>query len=315
MTNNDMTGGSGGATSKMHHLILAAIRLDEGTQARVTIDPLTVAEYAEAMTEGETLPAPVVFFDGAVYYLADGFHRFQANRQIGATTMLCEVRCGDLRDARLFAYGANRSHGLRRTSEDKRKAVQGMLANFPDMSDRGIARHVGVSDKTVAAQRAAICGISADASTARTVERGGKTYTQDVSGQRRACKEARVPEVSAPLQPSGPELNEPPAAEPSAAPAGMCEVDAGSTSAVGPLLERIAELEQLAAELLADNKAMSAVLEADEQLVIVLSENKQLRAQVAGLRERVAGLMNEKNEAIRLMKHWRKRAEKAQAAA
>lgn len=315
MTNNDMTGGSGGATPQMRHLHLAAIRLDEGTQARVTIDELTVAEYAEAAKEGETLPAPVVFFDGAVHYLADGFHRFQANRKIGRTTMLCEVRWGDLQDARLFAYGANRSHGLRRTSEDKRKAVQGMLANFPEKSDRAIARHVGVSDKTVAAQRAAICGTSADASAARTVERGGKTYRQDVSGRRRASKKVAAPELSAPLPRSGRELNEPPVADSNGTPAGTCEVDTSSTSAPGLLRERIAELEQLAAELLADNKAMSAVFEADEQLVTVLSENKQLRAQVAGMRERVAGLMNEKNEAIRLMKYWRRRAEKAQATA
>ena len=45
-----------------------------------------------------------------------------------------------------------------------------------------------------------------------------------------------------------------------------------------------------------------------------MAENKRLRAEVTGLRERVNGLMNEKNEAIRLSKSWQRRAEKAEKA-
>lgn len=63
-----------------------------------------------------------------------------------------------------------------------------MLTLKPDWSDRAIAKHVGVSDKTVAAARSSICGISADSSSTRTVERNGTTYTMDAAGQKEAGK-------------------------------------------------------------------------------------------------------------------------------
>ena len=69
------------------------------------------------------------------------------------------------------------------------KAVLGMLADFGDWSDSRIARHVGVSDKTVAAYRPSIIGNSEDGPATRTVERNGKTYTQDTAGQKKAGKE------------------------------------------------------------------------------------------------------------------------------
>ena len=44
--------------------------------------------------------------------------------------------------------------GLRRTHEDKRRAVRSMLERHPDWSDRRIAEHVGVDHKTVGSVRA-----------------------------------------------------------------------------------------------------------------------------------------------------------------
>lgn len=134
-------------------LRLDLIRIDGGTQARVSIDQTAVAEYAEAMMEGDTLPPVIVIHDGANHWLVDGFHRFHANRKIGAITMAADVRPGTLDDALLFSFGANKDHGLRRSNEDKRKAVLGMLALKPEWSNRAIARHVGVNDTTVAAHR------------------------------------------------------------------------------------------------------------------------------------------------------------------
>jgi hypothetical protein len=104
------------------------------------------------------LPPPTVFFDGEdgeVYWLADGFHRVQAYMVLEHTEIVCDVRKGGKRDATLFSLGANATHGLRRTNEDKRRAVLTML-NDPEWrtwSDSEIARHCNVSDKTVAARR------------------------------------------------------------------------------------------------------------------------------------------------------------------
>lgn len=132
---------------------LSDIRIDGGTQSRVSISEQAVADYAEAMTEGATLPPVVVFFDGTDYWLADGFHRYMATKRIGALEIDADVQSGTQKDALLYAYGANQSHGLRRTNDDKRKAVVGVLGLMPEWSDRAIARHVGVSAPFVAAVR------------------------------------------------------------------------------------------------------------------------------------------------------------------
>jgi hypothetical protein len=282
------------------HVPLGDISIDGGTQARAAIHAPTVAEYAEALSDGETLPPAVVFFDGAQHHLADGFHRLHANLQIGATTMECEVRTGTLQDARLYAYGANRSHGLRRTNDDKRKAVLGMLADCPDWSDRAIAKHVGVSHPFVAAIRSPQArdrqADARDASAAKTAEKSPAEVAQQ------ATDESDEVESDSTLPPDGAAQSTP-------------KVESDSTPAVDLSAHRIAELEQMAAELLADNNSMTAVFEADDKLVTALAENKRLRAEVGGLRERVNGLMGEKNEAIRLMKSWRKKAEAAAAGA
>ena len=134
-------------------LKIADIRLDGNTQARVAIHQTTVDEYAEVLTAGGELPPIVVFFDGAAHWIADGFHRLHAHRSIGAVTARADVRDGTSREAQMHAYGANQAHGLRRTNDDKRKAVDGMLALVPDWSDRAIAKHVGVAHTMVAAVR------------------------------------------------------------------------------------------------------------------------------------------------------------------
>ncbi len=286
------------------HLPIGDISIDGGTQARVEINAATVDEYAEALTEGEALPPAIVIFDGAKHYLADGFHRYHAYRKIGARTIECEVRTGTLRDARFCAYGANKTHGLRRTNEDKRKAVAGMLADFADWSDRAIAKHVGVSHPFVAAIR--------------------NPETKDRQAQARDASAAKTATKVKPAQ----QAPEPVSAVPDApAPAANVEsdstreptettskVESDSTPKGDQQAGRIAELEQLAAELLADNTSMAAVFEADDKLATALAENKRLRLEIGGLRERVNGLMGEKNTAIRLMKGWKSKAEKFEKA-
>lgn len=140
-----------------------AVRLDGGTQPRCEICESTVAEYAEAMQEGANFPAVVVFFDGADYWLADGFHRYHATRKAGFPTILAEVHAGTRRDAMLYGFGANVRHGLRETRADKRRKVEAMLRDpeWVQWSDREIARKCGVSDKTVGSIRAEL-GLTAE---------------------------------------------------------------------------------------------------------------------------------------------------------
>ena len=293
-------------------IAIDAIKIDCGTQARVSINEGAVAEYAEAMTEGEALPPVVVFFDGADYFLADGFHRYHANRRIGARTLAADVRTGTLAGAKLFAYGANRGHGLQRTNADKRKAVLGMLADAPDWSDRAIARHVGVSHPFVAAVRSPAA--AARQNETRTV--GGAPKVETVStqpSQQGARDAARADEPT--LKPA--------ASSPADRPANQSG-DGVNASTPPPTDARDATIKELAEELkatlaelataIADRDGNEAVRDADDKLAEALEQNKQLRAEVTGLRERVNGLMGEKNQAIGLVKHWKGRAERAEKA-
>jgi hypothetical protein len=67
-------------------------------------------------------------------------------------------------------------------------------------------------------------------------------------------------------------------------------------------------------ELQAENESMTRVLDANDQVIAALAEAKRYREQNRILEERIRGLMNEKNGAIRAAKSWQRKAEKANAA-
>ncbi|MFM2094099.1 MAG: hypothetical protein RIS70_1223 [Planctomycetota bacterium] len=138
-------------------LDLDKIRLDGATQPRAELLIEVMEDYAEQMRAGVEFPAVIVFFDGTDYWLADGFHRIGAWRQVRPNEPIeADVLQGTQSEAQWYSYGVNKSHGLRRTREDRVRAIKAALRH-PEgakRSDNDIARHVGVSDKTVAKYRA-----------------------------------------------------------------------------------------------------------------------------------------------------------------
>lgn len=136
-------------------LPVRSIRTDGDTQSRVTIDWVTVSDYADTIANGGELPPVVVFEDGPDYWLADGFHRYHAYAQLGLVEIDARVLPGDVRAARLYSAGANTDHGLRRTNEDKRNAALMLLTDseWAKYSDGHIARHCGVSQAFVSGLR------------------------------------------------------------------------------------------------------------------------------------------------------------------
>lgn len=135
----------------MTMLKLETIRTDGGTQSRAALNPAVVEDYAQIVRDGTDFPPVVVFHDGKKYWLADGFHRMAAYEKAGATEIAADIRQGDKRDAILFSVGANAEHGLRRTNDDKRRAVMVLLNDkeWSQWSDREIAKRCGVSDRFV----------------------------------------------------------------------------------------------------------------------------------------------------------------------
>lgn len=159
-------------------LSIDTIRTDGGTQSRAEINETVVADYANAMNDPETVfPPVVVYHDGKDYWLADGFHRLSAWKQLGRAEIPADVRQGDRRRAILHSVQANANHGLQRTNEDKRRAVITLLddAEWVGWSDREIARQCRVDHKTVGKIRQDYLGNSPDS---RTVERAGTVYQQ-----------------------------------------------------------------------------------------------------------------------------------------
>jgi hypothetical protein len=152
-----------------------------GLQTRVAIDPATVREYAEAVTEGGvTLPPIVAFKTGDNIWCADGLHRLAAAKQTGQKTIAADVRDGGRVDALRYALGANGAHGLRRTNADKAHAVRMAYEHraelgLPDVPAANlIAEIVGVSDKTVTDQ---LRNFRTWAEATARTGADGKTYT------------------------------------------------------------------------------------------------------------------------------------------
>lgn len=182
-----------------NHVPIKKIRIDGGTQMRAVIDDETVAEYAERYRTGAKMPPLVVFYDGADYWLADGFHRVQALLASETPNALCEIHSGTQRDAVLYACGANAVHGIRRTNADKRRAVETMLRDpeWVRWPDNRIARQCGVSQPFVSALRSSYNDYKIDADTPRLVERGGKVYEQSTAniGKRSSSDKPVAPRV------------------------------------------------------------------------------------------------------------------------
>lgn len=122
----------------------------EGLQLRKGgTDPAIVLEYRAVLDE----LAPVLLFREApdLYWLADGHHTLSAHAAEGRTEIRATVREGDKRAAFLAAAGANQGHGLRRSNEDKRNAIEALLADpeWRGWSNVRIAKVCGCTDKTV----------------------------------------------------------------------------------------------------------------------------------------------------------------------
>ncbi|ODT71621.1 MAG: hypothetical protein ABS75_07315 [Pelagibacterium sp. SCN 63-23] len=169
-------------------LSLDKIKTDGGTQSRSAINPEVVEEYAAIIRDGADFPPVTVFYDGKRYWLADGFHRLEAYRKAGALEIPAAVHQGTNREAVLFSVGANASHGLRRTNEDKRRAVMVLLGDneWSQWSDREIARQCGVGRDLVGDVRRMVAGVrrslSATDSEPRTyTTRHGTIATMDTA--------------------------------------------------------------------------------------------------------------------------------------
>lgn len=130
---------------------IKAIRTDGGTQVRAQLVQSQVEEYASQMREGDEFPPLDVFHDGSEYWLADGFHRFFAQKSNGLLEVECTVHQGTVRDALWFAIAANKNRGLDLDPKDKRANAERCLRDeeWGKLSYTEIGKHVGLSKMTI----------------------------------------------------------------------------------------------------------------------------------------------------------------------
>jgi hypothetical protein len=168
-------------------VVVTAIRADDRAQPRAVSADL-VAQYAEDMQRGDKFPPLTVFRDKEGVWLSDGFHRYYAALSRQLKTIECEVSKGGLRDAILFACAANAGHGLRRTNEEKRQAVNKLLADevWGKWSDREIARRCHVNHHLVASEREQLAG------TGRTPGMEERTFTHHKTGKPTTMKVGNI---------------------------------------------------------------------------------------------------------------------------
>ncbi len=172
------------ATDKSKKLVLDLIRLDGDTQSRESLNQEAITEYTEvwqaAPKTENPFPAVDVFFDGTDYWAADGFHRIVAAQAAKRTSILIELHDGTARDALLFGANANRQHGVRRTTTDKRFITERFIKDevYGAKSNRWIASEIGVSESLVRNVRTELEEGQAQADEPRATVEGsdGRTY-------------------------------------------------------------------------------------------------------------------------------------------
>jgi hypothetical protein len=272
---------------------ITQLKIELQTQSRVAINQDAVAEYADAMMDGERFPPVTAFYDGKEYYLADGYHRYFAAKKAGLDEIDCDVKNGTLRDAVLFSVGVNSAHGLRRNNEDKRKAVMTILddVEWAEWSDITIAKKCQVTGAFVGRVRKTL---NLESTARKYVNQHGQVVAIETTNRGRPT-ESMPPEVM-PLDD---------------------EDDIENDHHVQELSDANVELAE-ENTLLKDRLAVAAFEATPEEKVQLSETMEQLRATIKTQEAEIVALkssrdtLQQKNaDMLKLLAYWKKRAEQA----
>jgi len=268
----------------VQEVLLNLIRTDGGTQYRENLHQGTVQDYLDAMKDSAEFPLVETVFDGEFYWMVDGFHRLAAFKQLGSTCMTVSFINGTQADAQLLALAANGTHGLPRSLMTKRTIGLKVIEHpaFEGWSNYQISKFCGLSAPFIQGLR----------------DPTAKQRQQDAR-DRSALKRIKL-EVSNPItkfKEMVPEQND----------------DGDQISPEKLLLDLAPDEDELKANelsLQADQDLMCKLLESDDALATAHQEIKRLNHLTAQLDVRLHGLMNERNEAIRLCKKEQQKSER-----
>lgn len=237
---------------------------------------------------------PITLFEGMVI---DGWHRYSAATDLGMDCPVVELGDVDPRDFVLAQNKARRHVTQAQLGLAVTAVYAWMPAGNPALSQSGSACPVGKTNSELAQ----IAGVSE-----RTIKQAKAIQTKAAPEVVEAVKRGEIGGEKAaaiaklPKEEQAAAIHQP-APKPVAAPAydGPDEAEL-----------RAAELQEQA-----DQEAFNKLLLADDKLATAYEEIKRLNAVNAVLESRMQGLMNEKNEAIRLCKQLQRRLDRAEQAA
>ena len=272
----------------MKKIKIDAIRIDGGTQCRLVIDQPTVYSYLESMKEGDEFPLMETVFDGSTYWLTDGFHRYHAFKLLGIKEIEVKYKPGTLQDAQVEALQANSKHGKPLTNDDKRNKVEMALKieGFDKKSNYEIAKICQVSQPFVAAMRDPKVKKKQADNVAKHYEK--EKNTSSTSNGKPLYEAENTNLIS-----KGKPLDEP---DPYAGQAPDDDEIKASELGIQAYMEEI-----------------EAVIQADDKLAEASEVIKKQAHRISQLELRMHGLMNEKNEAIKMVKKLQKENDKLKA--
>lgn len=268
----------------IHKVKLTNIKIDGGTQCRKSVDPHWVKGMVDNMKQDVEYDPVEARFDGTVYWLTDGFHRYHAYTQLGIKEIDVAHLPGTQFDAQLDALAANEKHGKPLSREDKENKVLMALENplVTDKSDYAIAKLCKVSKSFVGAIRRP-----------ETKQKQAEAKKQHILKKAQEIRENT--DEKAPVNSS------------------QTTPDSSQTTNLAPAGGEYPD----EAELLANQKKQEAdmemvanLLDADDKMGHLFDENKRLAHLVVMKDLRIKELMNEKSAAVKMVKDLQKQLDK-----
>ena len=129
-------------------LKLGDIKLNKELTPREAVNKSTVGIYENSFDE---LPPIDVFWiegkDG--WWLVDGWHRYEAAKNLGKKQIDASEHQGTLDDAKEFSFDSNLKHGQPLTLNERREAARLKLIRHTERSDNWIGEDCGIADHTV----------------------------------------------------------------------------------------------------------------------------------------------------------------------